>query len=101
LIGERLVGTVNVKTTLSAYGTSSTTAYSESKRGLVDASELTALGVAAEQAATIVADAVIGALGGHLVEAVTAGAKVLDESGGSADPKPPKQAVQFRPMRLD
>jgi len=32
LIGERLVGTVNVNTSLSAGGTSSTTAYSESKR---------------------------------------------------------------------
>jgi hypothetical protein len=44
LIGERLVGTVNVNTSLSAGGTSSTTAYSESKRALIDASELTALG---------------------------------------------------------
>lgn len=59
------------------------------------------VGVAAEQAATTVADAVVGALGGHLVEAVMAGAKVLDASGGSSDPRAPKQSVQFRPVRLD
>lgn len=47
------------------------------------------------------ADVVVGALGGHLVEAVTAGAKVLDAAGGSADPRPPKRAVQFQPIRLD
>lgn len=44
LIGERLVGTINVNTSVSAGGTSSTTAYSEDKRALIDASELTALG---------------------------------------------------------
>lgn len=59
------------------------------------------VGVAAERVATSVADAVVGALGGHLVEAVTAGAKVLDAAGGASDPRPPKQAVQFRPVRLD
>ncbi|WP_186146281.1 hypothetical protein [Burkholderia gladioli] len=58
-------------------------------------------GATAEQAATTVADVLVGALGGHLVEAVTAGAKVLDASGGSSDPRQPKQAVQFRPVRLD
>ncbi|MDN7716244.1 hypothetical protein [Burkholderia gladioli] len=58
-------------------------------------------GAAAEQTVTTVADAVVGALGGHLVEAVTAGAKVLDASGGSPDPRPQKQAVQFLPVRLD
>ena len=58
-------------------------------------------GVAAEQAVTTVVDVVVGALGGHLVEAVAAGAKVLDAAGGSSDPKPPKQSVQFRPVRLD
>jgi hypothetical protein len=58
-------------------------------------------GAAAEQAATTVADAVVGALGGHLVEAVAAGVKVLDAAGGPSDPRPPKQAVQFRPVRLD
>ncbi len=58
-------------------------------------------GAAAEQAATTVADAVVGVLGGHLVEAVAAGAKVLDVSGGASDPRPPKQTVQFRPLHLD
>lgn len=58
-------------------------------------------GAAAEQAATTVADAVVGALGGHLVEAVAAGAKVLDAAGGSFDPRAPKQSVQFRPVQLD
>lgn len=58
-------------------------------------------GAATEQIATAVADAVVGALGGHLVEAVAAGAKVLDASSGSSDRRPPKQAVQFRPVRLD
>jgi hypothetical protein len=58
-------------------------------------------GVVAEQAATTVADVVIGALGGHLVEAVTAVAKVLDGSGGPSDPRPPKRGVQFRPIQLD
>lgn len=58
-------------------------------------------GAAAEQTATTVADAVVGALGGHLVGAVSASVKVLDASRGSSDPKPPKQAVQFRPVRLD
>ena len=58
-------------------------------------------GAAAEPAATTVVDAVVGTLGGHLVEAVVAGAKVLDTSGGSSGPRPPKQRVQFRPVRLD
>ncbi|MBR8211134.1 type IV secretion system DNA-binding domain-containing protein [Burkholderia cenocepacia] len=58
-------------------------------------------GAAAEQVATTVADAVVGPLGGHLVEAVAAGAKVLDAAGGSSDPRPPKQVVQFRPVQLD
>ena len=58
-------------------------------------------GAAAEQAATTVADAVVGALGGHLVEAAAAGVKVLDAAGGVSDLRPPKQAVQFRPVRLD
>ncbi|MBW5285865.1 type IV secretion system DNA-binding domain-containing protein [Burkholderia gladioli] len=58
-------------------------------------------GAATEQAATTVADAVVGVLGGHLVEAVAAGAKVLDAAGGSSDSSPPKQSVQFRPVRLD
>ncbi|MBR8007414.1 type IV secretion system DNA-binding domain-containing protein [Burkholderia vietnamiensis] len=58
-------------------------------------------GVAAEQAVTSVADVVVGALGGHLVEAVAAGAKVLDATGGSADPRPPKQTMHFRPVHLD
>jgi hypothetical protein len=34
-----------------------------------------------------------GTLGGHLVEAVAAGVKVLDPAGGSSDPRPPKQIV--------
>ena len=59
------------------------------------------VGATAEQAATTVADAVVGVLGGHLIEAVSAGAKVLDAAGGSSDPRPPKQAAQFRPVRLD
>ncbi len=59
------------------------------------------VGAVAEQAVTSVADAVVGVLGGHLVEAVATGAKVLDAAGGSSDPEPPKQAVQFRPVRLD
>ena len=58
-------------------------------------------GAAAEQAATTAADVVVGALGGHLVETVTAGVKVLDASGGASDPRPSKQAVQFRPVQLD
>lgn len=58
-------------------------------------------GAATEQAATTVADVVVGALGGHLVEAVVVGVKVLDAAGGSSDPRPPKQAVQFRPVQLD
>lgn len=58
-------------------------------------------GVAAEQVATTAADVVAGALGGHLVEAVTAGVKALDAAGGAQDPRPPKQAVQFRPVQLD
>ena len=58
-------------------------------------------GAAAEQAATTVADVVVGALGGHLIEAVTAGVKALDASSGSADPRPLKQTVQFRPVHLD
>ncbi len=58
-------------------------------------------GAAAEQAATTVADVVVGALGDHLVEAAVAGAKVLDASGGASDLRAPKQAVQFRPVRLD
>ena len=59
------------------------------------------VGAAAEQAATTVADVVVGALGGHLVEAVSAGAKALDASGGASDPRAPKQVVQFRPVQLD
>lgn len=35
-------------------------------------------------------------VGGHLVETVAAGAKVLDAAGGASDPKSLKQAVQFR-----
>ncbi|WP_186208239.1 type IV secretion system DNA-binding domain-containing protein [Burkholderia gladioli] len=58
-------------------------------------------GAAAEQAATTVADAVVGTIGGHLVEAVAAGAKLLDASGGAADARPPKQSVLFRPVHLD
>lgn len=58
-------------------------------------------GAAAEQVATTVADAVVGPLGGHPVEAVTAGVKVLDAAGGASDARPPKQAVQFRPVQLD
>lgn len=58
-------------------------------------------GAAAEQAATPVANAVVGALGGHLVETAAAGVKVLNATGGSPDLRPPKQAVQFRPVRLD
>ncbi|PMS23022.1 hypothetical protein C0Z18_02025 [Trinickia dabaoshanensis] len=58
-------------------------------------------GVAAEQVATTAADVVAGALGDHLVETVTAGVKALDASGGASDPRPPKQAVQFRPVLLD
>ena len=52
-------------------------------------------GAAAEQAATTVADVVVGVLRGHLVEAVAVGAKVLDASGGASDSR------QFRPVRLD
>ncbi|MCA8451693.1 type IV secretion system DNA-binding domain-containing protein [Burkholderia vietnamiensis] len=58
-------------------------------------------GAVAEQVATTEADVVVGALGGHLVEAVAAGAKVLDAAGGSFDPRAPKQSVQFRPVHLD
>lgn len=58
-------------------------------------------GAVAEQASTTVADVVVGALGGHLVEAAAAGAKVLGAAGGSFDPRAPKQSVQFRPVRLD
>ena len=45
--------------------------------------------------------AFVGPLGGHPVEAVTAGVKVLDAAGGASDARPPKQAVQFRPVQLD
>jgi len=59
------------------------------------------VGVAAEHAAITVAAAVVGAYGGHLVEAAAAGAKVLDATGGSADPRPPKQTMHFRSVHLD
>jgi len=47
------------------------------------------------------ADVVVGALGRHLIETVATGAKVLDAAGVASDPRPPKQAVLFRPVRLD